>query len=78
VNTWPTLTRTLPLYARVYDCFVGGKDNFAADRDLAQRLIEALPALLPTTVENKDFLARAVTWAANRIHSQAQVSEASS
>ena len=55
-----------PSIARVYDYFVGGKDNFAADRDLGDRLIEALPDLLPSTVENKEFLARAVTWAANQ------------
>ena len=55
-----------PSIARVYDYFVGGKDNFAADRDLGERLIEALPDLLPSTVENKEFLARAVTWAANQ------------
>src|ERR1700735_1360084 len=45
---------------------VGGKDNFAADRELGERLIEALPDLLPSTVENKEFLARTVTWAASQ------------
>jgi O-methyltransferase involved in polyketide biosynthesis len=60
----------IPSIARVYDYFVGGKDNFAADRDLGERLIEALPALLPSTVENKEFLARAVTWVANEGISQ--------
>lgn len=30
-----------PSIARVYDYFVGGKDNCASDRELAQRLIEA-------------------------------------
>jgi hypothetical protein len=34
------------------------------------RLIEALPDLLPSTVENRDFLARAVPWAANQGISQ--------
>ena len=55
-----------PSIARVYDYFVGGRDNFAADRDLAQRLIEAFPPLMPTVVENKKFLSRAVTWAAGQ------------
>jgi S-adenosyl methyltransferase len=51
---------------QTYDYRLGGKDNFAADRVLVERLIEALPDLLPSTVENKEFLARAVTWAANQ------------
>lgn len=55
-----------PSIARVYDYFVGGKENFAADRELAQRLIEAFPPLMPTVVENKEFLSRAVTWAAGQ------------
>ena len=62
----PDFDPNTPSIARVYDYFVGGKDNFAADRDLAERLIGALPDLLPTTVENKEFLARAVTWVANQ------------
>lgn len=55
-----------PSIARVYDYFVGGKENFAADRELAQRLIEAFPPLMPTVVENKEFLYRAVTWVAGQ------------
>jgi len=55
-----------PSIARVYDYFVGGRDNFAADRDLAKRLIEAFPPLLPTVKENREFLSRAVNWAAGQ------------
>jgi O-methyltransferase involved in polyketide biosynthesis len=66
----PDFDPNTPSIARVYDYFVGGKDNFAADRDLGDRLIEALPDLLPSTVENKEFLARAVTWVANQGISQ--------
>jgi len=66
----PDFDPNTPSIARVYDYFVGGKDNFAADRDLGERLIEALPDLLPSTVENKEFLARAVTWAAGQGISQ--------
>jgi O-methyltransferase involved in polyketide biosynthesis len=54
-----------PSIARIYDYFVGGKSNFPADREVADRLIEAFPPLLPSVVENKEFLNRAVTWAAN-------------
>jgi O-methyltransferase involved in polyketide biosynthesis len=55
-----------PSIARVYDYFVGGRDNFAADRELAQRLIDLFPPLVVTVQENKQFLERAVTWTANQ------------
>jgi O-methyltransferase involved in polyketide biosynthesis len=61
----PEFDPKTPSIARIYDYFIGGRDNFAADRKLARRLIEAFPSLLPTVVENKEFLNRAVTWAAN-------------
>ena len=53
-----------PSIARVYDYFLGGRDNFAADRELARRLIEIFPPIPVTVRENKRFLERAVTWAA--------------
>jgi O-methyltransferase involved in polyketide biosynthesis len=61
----PEFDPKTPSIARIYDYFIGGRDNFAADRKLAKRLIDAFPSLLPTVVENKEFLNRAVTWAAN-------------
>lgn len=53
-----------PSIARIYDYFLGGRDNFAADRVLAQRLIEVFPPIPVTVRENKQFLERAVTWTA--------------
>jgi O-methyltransferase involved in polyketide biosynthesis len=53
-----------PSIARVYDYFLGGRDNFAADRELAQRLIEIFPPIPATVRENKQFLSRTVTWMA--------------
>ena len=55
-----------PSIARVYDYLLGGKDNFAADREVAHRLIAAAPLSVEVTRENRQFLARAVTWAANQ------------
>ena len=52
---------TAPSIARVYDYFLGGRDNFAADRELAQRLIDIFPPIPVTVRENKQFLDRAVT-----------------
>jgi O-methyltransferase involved in polyketide biosynthesis len=59
-----------PSIARVYDYFLGGRDNFAADRELAQRLIEIFPPVPVTVRENKQFLNRAVSWAAGEGISQ--------
>lgn len=55
-----------PSIARVYDYFLGGKDNFAADRELADRLLALVPQSADMAMENRQFLSRAVTWAANQ------------
>jgi hypothetical protein len=55
-----------PAIARVYDYLLGGKDNFAADREVAQRLLEVAPLAVEVTRENRQFVARAVTWAAGQ------------
>jgi O-methyltransferase involved in polyketide biosynthesis len=60
------LDASVPSIARVYDYFLGGKDNFASDRALADRMIEIAPLVPVITRENRKFLSRAVTWAANQ------------
>ena len=55
----------VPSIARVYDYLLDGKDNFAADREAAQRMLSANPLVGEMVRENRKFLARAVTWAAN-------------
>jgi hypothetical protein len=55
-----------PSIARVYDYLLGGKDNFASDRELAERIHDTYPFLPEIVRENRNFLARAVTWAANQ------------
>src|SRR5438876_1126134 len=57
---------TTPSIARVYDYLLDGKDNFAADREGAQRLLAVAPLAAEVTRENRQFLARAVAWAANQ------------
>jgi len=59
-----------PSIARVYDYIIGGKDNFASDRELAEQLLALNPALPEMGRENRQFLSRAVTWAANQGISQ--------
>jgi hypothetical protein len=57
---------TTPSIARIYDYLLNGKDNFAADREIAQRLMAVAPLTVEVTRENRQFLARAVSWAANQ------------
>jgi hypothetical protein len=54
-----------PNIARVYDYFLDGKDNFAADREEARRMIEVYPELRNRARENRLFLSRAVSWLAD-------------
>ena len=55
---------TIPNVARVYDWLLGGKDNFAADRDAGQRLLTAVPGAAKAARDNRTFLARAVRFLA--------------
>ncbi|HEY7264998.1 MAG TPA: SAM-dependent methyltransferase [Trebonia sp.] len=53
-----------PHSARVYDYLLGGKDNFAADREVADKTIEAWPTARTAARENRAFLGRAVRYLA--------------
>jgi len=53
---------TRPNVARVYDCFLGGKDNFAADREFVRQAIEAAPKAPMAAKNNRAFVRRAVQY----------------
>jgi hypothetical protein len=55
---------TTPNVARIYDYLLGGKDNFAADRAAARRLIEAIPDVAAIARDNRSFLGRVVRYLA--------------
>jgi hypothetical protein len=50
--------------ARVYDALLGGKDNYAADRVVADKLAAAKPALRPNVRANRAYLGRVVRYLA--------------
>lgn len=52
--------------ARVYDYWLGGKDNYAADRKVARRAMAVDPDLPCSALANRLFLNRAVRLAAER------------
>ena len=55
---------TVPHPARVYDCWLGGKDHFAADREAADKWLASVPSERIGPRENRAFLGRAVRYLA--------------
>jgi O-methyltransferase involved in polyketide biosynthesis len=53
-----------PSIARVYDYWLGGKDNFASDREMGWRMAEVNPALPQLVRYNREFICAAVARAA--------------
>jgi predicted O-methyltransferase YrrM len=51
--------------ARVYNYWLGGKDNFAADREAAEQAIAANPGIVTDVRANRAFLARVVRYLAS-------------
>jgi S-adenosyl methyltransferase len=51
--------------ARIYNYWLGGKDNFAADREAAEQAIAANPGIRSDVRANRAFLARAVRYLAS-------------
>jgi len=49
-----------PNAARIYDFLLGGKDNFAADREAAGTLMRLLPDAVAAACENRKFVHRAI------------------
>jgi hypothetical protein len=60
----PGLDTSRPNVARVYDYWLGGRNNFKADRQEAERLLRINPDLGRLAHENRLFLCRAVHWLA--------------
>ncbi|MCW2917915.1 MAG: hypothetical protein JWN52_5983 [Actinomycetia bacterium] len=59
----PTLLDTSkPHSARMYDYYLGGKDNFKVDRETADRAAQSWPAVRTAARENRAFLGRAVRY----------------
>lgn len=58
------LDMTRPNIARVYDFWLGGKDNFAVDRELARTMTEVNPGIPVMARANRAFITAAVGKAA--------------
>jgi hypothetical protein len=53
--------------ARRYDYWLGGKDNFAADRQSGDAIAAAFPTVRTAVVENRRFVRRAVAFLAEQM-----------
>ncbi|MFI0938624.1 SAM-dependent methyltransferase [Streptomyces sp. NPDC021020] len=53
-----------PHPARMYDYYLGGKDNYEVDREAAQRVIDLAPDIVPMARANRAFMHRAVRFLA--------------
>jgi len=60
----PSFDTTIPHSARMYDYWLGGKDNYEADRKAAEQVIAGQPSILATVRANRAFLRRAVQYLA--------------
>jgi hypothetical protein len=60
----PPLDTEVAHIARVYDYWLGGKDNYAADRVAGEAALEAYPDLVSSVRANRAYLARVVRYLA--------------
>jgi S-adenosyl methyltransferase len=56
-----------PSVARMYDYYLGGKDNYVVDRTAADQMMSAVPESKEMVVANRAFLARAVHYLAAEV-----------
>jgi hypothetical protein len=61
----PRLNTGVPQVARVYDYWLDGKDNFAADRVVGEETIAVFPGIRLSAQANRAFLRRTVRYLAN-------------
>jgi hypothetical protein len=62
----PGVDTTTPSPARLYDYYLGGTHNFAADREAAEKLKAEAPDLIDAMWANRGFHGRAAVWMARQ------------
>lgn len=64
MNGLPADYFSTPRRSRVYDYWLGGKDNYAPDREAAELMAEQCPGMRSMARENRAFVLNAVEWVA--------------
>jgi hypothetical protein len=59
---FPAIDTSKPSVARMYDLFLGGKDNYESDRAPAAKVLEFAPEIPDWARGNRRWLGQVVTW----------------
>src|SRR5690606_30177186 len=57
----------VPSPARIYDLWLGGKDNYEIDRIVSEQILQAIPELPVLARTNREFLGRSVRYLAGEM-----------
>ncbi|MCK9921017.1 SAM-dependent methyltransferase [Frankia sp. AgPm24] len=63
-SAWSRVDTSVPHSARVWNYWLGGKDNFPADRELGDKVYEVYPDIVRVARAQREFLVRAITYLA--------------
>jgi hypothetical protein len=66
----PGVDQSQPSAARIYDCLLGGENNFAVDKAAVQMLKSRAPEMVDAAYANRGFHQRAAKWIAEQGVSQ--------
>ena len=64
VHELPKIDTSVAHIARVYDYWLGGKDNFTVDREVGEKVLEIHPETVLSVQANRKFLERSVRYLA--------------
>ena len=60
----PKFDSSVPQTARIWNYWLGGKDNYPADRQVGDQILEAFPEIVENARASRAFLVRAVRYLA--------------
>src|SRR5688500_11332287 len=63
-NATPLINTTVPHSARIWNYWLGGKDNYAVDRAAGDEYMKVFPGVVDMARASRGFLSRAVRYLA--------------